>query len=115
MMIRDDDVNATLFRMAYAVDAGNAVIHRNEERRRLFGAGNVNNRGREAVAMRNAIRHAVVDARKAKRAQAAHRKRRPGRTVGVVVTHDADVLASGTRRQQPIDRVIEARQLLRSG
>ncbi len=86
MVVRDEHVDTERIRGLHPVDAGNAVVHRDQQIR-LAGSAARRERhdfGRQAVAIFEAVRHQIVDAR-AKHAQAAHRDRAGGGAVAIVI------------------------------
>ena len=109
MMIGDDHAHAEPARGGHAGDAGDAVVHGDEQLGPECGSG-LGERRRQPIAHRHPIRHHVVDVRSAHRPQAQHRKRDAGRAVGIVVAGDDDALAVLDRGLKQIHRDFEAEQ-----
>jgi hypothetical protein len=97
VVVGDHDLDAAFARRLDAVDAGDAVVHGDDDVGRFFARGQGDDFRRQAVAVFEAVRHDVVDAR-AHRAQAAQRGGAGGGAVAVVVGDDGHLLAGGWRR-----------------
>ena len=85
-----------------ALVARDAVVDGDDQARRLR-ARELDDLGRQAVAVLEAVRHEVVDVR-AHRAQAAHADRAGGRAVGVVVGDDDDAFSRARSRRRGAPR-----------
>ena len=91
VMIGNDHINCKRLRGGDAVNAGNAVIDRDDDLRRLLRCQRHNFR-RQSVAKFETVWHDVADLR-THRAQTTQRNRTGRGTVGVVVGNDQDSLA----------------------
>jgi hypothetical protein len=92
VMVGDDDVDAQPIRREHAVDAGDAIVDRDDDVGRLFARGERHDFRREAVAVFKAVRDDVVDLR-SHGAQAAQRDGAGGGAVAIVVGDDRHALA----------------------
>ena len=95
----------------HTLDAGNAVIHGNQQLRRTLKRHRDNFRG-QAVAIFEAIGHQVIDVRRTQHAQTEHPNCAGGGTVGIEVAHDQHALALLQPQHQQIDRRLHALELL---
>jgi hypothetical protein len=96
MVVGDDDVDAAPVRLGHAVDAGDAVIDRDDNVGRLFARRQRDDFRRQAVTVFEAVGHDEVD-RGAHRGQAPQRDGAGGGAVAVVVGDDDHALAGGDR------------------
>jgi hypothetical protein len=86
VVISDQHVDAERIGRCHAIDAGDAVIDRNQQFRlaRRTAGGQRDDLRRQAITVLEAVRHQILDLA-AKHAQAAHRDRAGGGAVTIVV------------------------------
>jgi hypothetical protein len=112
VVVGDDDVDAAPVRFHHAVDAGDAVVDRDDDVGRLFAAGEFDDFRRQAVAVHHAVGHDVVDVG-AHRAQAAQGGGAGGGAIAVVVGDDGHFLARANRVGQEHGRGVDVFQAAR--
>ena len=95
----------------HAIDAGNAVVDGQQQIRLAFEGHGDDLRG-QAIAVLEAVRHQVIDMRRAEQAQAKHPDRTGGGAIGIEVADDKDALPLFERQHQQFDRRVDALQLL---
>ncbi len=101
MVVGDQHAHAGGPGGGHAVDAGDAIIHGDDQVRGQGLPGQLDDRRRQAVAVLEAVGHQVIRAPEAQAGQPAHHQRGGGGAVGVVVAHHADapVLFAGLLQQ----------------
>ena len=122
VMVGDQHVDAALAGRGDTRDAGDAVVHGHDQRGRARGR-QVDDLGRESVAVLEAVGHEEIDLGPAPRAQRPHDERGTGRAVGIEITdHEHSAVGSSvceqqghrirdalerTHTQQPVERMRE--------
>ncbi len=107
VMIGDEHLDAALLRRRHAVDAGDAVVH-GDDQVRLPPGGDGDDLRRQAVAVLEAVGHDVVDMLGAHQAQCPHRQGAAGGAVAVEVGHDHDAPLGAQALMEQLDRRIDA-------
>jgi hypothetical protein len=107
MMIGDQHVDSPLPRGGDALEARDAVVDGDDERRRALSRERHDLR-RESVAEAEAVRHQVADRGVPEPAERPHQQRTRGRAVGVVVANDEDSRAARHVRRKERRRVVDA-------
>src|SRR5450830_526801 len=98
-------------RCRHAFDAGDAVIH-GDQQLRLALQGHGDDFRRQAVAEFKAVGHQVIDMGRTEQAQAQGAHRTGGGAIGVEVADDKDALALLQGRHQQVYRRVDALELL---
>jgi hypothetical protein len=107
VMVGDEHVDAAGARRLDAGEGRHAVVHRDEQRRRLDAHLGDQSRG-QAVAVAHPVGHAEARSREAEAGELAHHQRRAGRAVGVVVAHDHDARAALEVLEQQVHGRLDA-------
>ena len=89
MVVGDENIDAERARSAHARKTRDAVVDRDEQRRRSLGRKRHDLRC-QAIAELEAVRHQKIHRRKTAGAQRAHDQRRARRTIGVVIADHED-------------------------
>ena len=95
-------------RRLHALDAGHAIVDRDDQRRPARG-GAVDDFRRQAIAEPKPVGHQEIDVRETHRPQGAHHQRTARRPVRVEVADDQHASASPMRREKP-RRVVDPLQ-----
>ncbi|MNF82912.1 hypothetical protein D3C84_652230 [compost metagenome] len=95
----------------HALDAGDAVVHGDQQLRLALQRHRDYFRG-QAVAILETVRHQVVDMGRAEHAQTEHANRAGGGAIGIEVADDQHALALLQGPYQQLDRRLDALQLL---
>ncbi|MDT4842716.1 hypothetical protein FQZ97_766280 [compost metagenome] len=95
----------------HALDAGNAVVHGDQQLWLTLQRHRDDFRG-QAIAVLEAVRHQVIDMRRPEHAQTEDADRAGGGAVGIEVTNDQHALPLLQRLYQQFDRRIHALELL---
>ncbi|MNH98267.1 hypothetical protein D3C73_509860 [compost metagenome] len=111
VVIGNQHLEPGLFRCSHAFDAGDAVIHGNQQMRLALQRDCDDLRG-QAVAVVETVRHQIIDMRRPQQTQ-TQRAHGAGRcAVGIEVTDDQNALALFERRHQQVHGGINALELL---
>ena len=89
VMIGDEHIDAASLCLGHTIDAGDAVIDRNDDVRRFFLCGERDDFRRQAVTIFEAIGYDVID-NCTHGAQTADRDRTSGSAITIIVGHDHD-------------------------
>ncbi len=109
MVIRDDDRNGARRGGRHAVDAGNAVVHGDQQVRRAL-LGNRDDLRSQPVAELEAIRHHVIHMPGAHETKSKNRYGAAGGAVGIEVGNHQNALVTSDCIREQIDRVLDAGQ-----
>ncbi|MNR07238.1 hypothetical protein D3C85_1233540 [compost metagenome] len=110
VVVGDQHREARRLGRRHAVEAGDAVVHCDQQLRLLVQRHGDDLRG-QAVAVLEAVGHQIVDMRRAQHAQRQHADRAGGGAVGIEVADDDDALALFQCGHQQPDRRVDALQL----
>ena len=111
VVIGDQHAQPGFFRRCHAFDAGDPVVHGDQQLRRTSQC-HFNDFWRQTVAVLKPVGHQVVDMGGAQQTQTEHAHGAGRGTVGVKVTDDQDALALFKRHHQQVHRRVDALELL---
>ena len=114
VMIGDDDLHSARARSRDAGMASHAVVDGDDQVRRFCGEI-IDEAGRQTIAVREAIRHAIAHVSRAEQTQAAHGDGRAGRTVRVEIADDADRSVAVDRIDENLARALKTAKRRRIG
>ena len=111
VVVSDQYLQARSLGRRHTVDAGNTVIHSDQQLRLSLQGDGDNFRG-QAITIFETVRHQIIDMRGTEQSQPQHAHSAGGRTVRIEVADDQDALTLVQRRDQQVHRRIDPFELL---